>query len=178
MWQGRRVAFDTVPCATVAPGGLLPGFHTFYWMGLTTENWPNFYWTDRSPIAGNISETGHWGYFMPQNIREPNNVYGNEDCVGANLTQSLDGAWGWADTQCSQKWPVLCRIVPAKQWYYPSPSDNYTYIFNNTPVNHQDGELGCQDAGGHLVTWHNLEEQQVGPSAAWVGARSIMHMPA
>jgi hypothetical protein len=140
-------------------GGILPGFHTFYWIGLTTENWPEFYWADMSPMKGNISETGHWGYFMPQNILEPNNIYPPENCVGANLTESFDGAWGWADTRCSQRWPGLCRIVPPGIWHYKSPSTNYTYAFNNSAVNQQDAELGCQDAGGHLVTWTSLEEQ-------------------
>jgi hypothetical protein len=144
-----------------AAGGLLPGYHTFYWLGLTTESWPVFHWTDQSPMNGSILEQGHWGYFMPQNIREPNNIYLNEDCVGANLTQVYDGAWGWSDTQCSQRWPALCRIVPPNQWYYTSPATSFTYIFNNTPVNQQDGELGCQDSGGHLASFHDIAEQQL-----------------
>ncbi len=140
---------------------MLPGYHTFYWMGLVADQWPKFYWKDLTPVeGGDILDVGHWGYFMPQNIREPNNIYGQEDCVGANLTQAWDGAWGWSDTQCSGKWPALCRIVPNRQWYYKSPTTNLTYIFNNSFVNQQDGELGCQDSGGHLVSFHAIEEQQ------------------
>jgi hypothetical protein len=96
---------------------------------------------------------------MPQNLLEPNNIYPPENCVGANMSESFDGAWGWSDTRCSQRWPALCRVVPPGQWYYTSPNNNYTYIFNNSMVNQQDGELGCQDAGGHLATFHSIEEQ-------------------
>jgi hypothetical protein len=28
-------------------GVLFPECHLNYWMGLTTEQWPNFYWTDK-----------------------------------------------------------------------------------------------------------------------------------
>ncbi len=52
----------------------------------------------------------NWGYFMPQNILEPNQVFGGEFCGGANFSEyTSQGIWGWADTQCERKAPVLCR---------------------------------------------------------------------
>jgi hypothetical protein len=56
----------------------------------------------------------HWGYYMPQNIIEPNDFEPHEMCVGANYTEAYDGAWGWADTQCFRKFPALC--MKAGEW--------------------------------------------------------------
>ena len=46
---------------------------------------------------------------MPQNIIEPNNIYRQEICAGANQTEAWDGAWGWSDTKCEAKFPFMCR---------------------------------------------------------------------
>lgn len=47
---------------------------------------------------------------MPQNIIEPNQVFGSEYCGVANFTEfTSQGIWGWADTQCDRRAPVLCR---------------------------------------------------------------------
>lgn len=47
---------------------------------------------------------------MPQNVLEPNQVFGNEYCGGANYTElTSQGIWGWADTQCNRRAPIMCR---------------------------------------------------------------------
>ncbi len=86
---------------------LLPGWTTFYWMGLAAHTWPNFQWTDGSGRPSPSSS--HWGYYMPQNIIEPNNMAPPELCVGANASQAFDGAWGWADAGCAQVAAYMCR---------------------------------------------------------------------
>jgi hypothetical protein len=100
---------------------LLPGFHSFYWMGLTTEDWPKFYWTDQTPYTMNVS-WDNWGYYMPQNIREPNNIFKEEFCGGANYSQRntnlRPAIWGWADTKCSSKNPIMCR--KNRGWLLPA----------------------------------------------------------
>ncbi len=98
-------------------GALLPGFHKSYWLGLAiTDRWPLFGWLDLSPAPPrNGSALGpvyaHWGYYMPQNILEPNNIFGAEDCGVANATQAYGGAWGWSDTRCNASLPFICRVT-------------------------------------------------------------------
>ena len=133
-------------------GVLLPGYHTFYWIGLNTSRWPNFRcgagaangyrcqagcalrqasnngsaaakppacrWIDGSPRPRNphpgFNTSGaydHWGYYMPQNIIEPNDFVPHENCVGANYTEAWGGAWGWADANCFAKFPALCMTA-------------------------------------------------------------------
>jgi hypothetical protein len=48
---------------------------------------------------------------MPQNILEPNNIFGAEDCAAANSSQAYGGAWGWADAQCNISLPLICRVT-------------------------------------------------------------------
>ncbi len=75
-------------------------------------------WIDGTPRPKNphhpFNTSGgydHWGYYMPQNIIEPNDFNPHEHCVGANYTEAWDGAWGWADAQCSQTFPALCMAA-------------------------------------------------------------------
>jgi hypothetical protein len=112
-------------------GVLLPGYHTFYWLGLATNDtmWPAFSYLDASPAPN--ATTGvyaNWGnYSDPLDVLiengtepEPNNwVLPPENCAGANYTElGLDGAsrgpWPWADTNCSQSWPFLCKML--REW--------------------------------------------------------------
>jgi hypothetical protein len=97
---------------------LLLGFHKFYWIGAQVppvNSWPNFEWIDGTPGPNgwhrpNVTGTyHHWGYYMPQNIIEPNNIFKQENCAGANHTQAWAGAWGWSDTKCDVSYPFLCR---------------------------------------------------------------------
>ncbi len=89
-------------------GSLMPGFHSFYWLGLAAATWPRFAWTDGTP-GPNTTTYNHWGYYMPQNIIEPNNLFPPELCAGANASQAYDRAWGWADTSCATSAPFVCR---------------------------------------------------------------------
>jgi hypothetical protein len=91
---------------------LLLGFHKFYWIGAQVppvNSWPNFEWIDSTPGPNVTGAYSHWGYYMPQNIIEPNNIFKQELCAGANQTQAWAGAWGWADTKCDVAYPLLCR---------------------------------------------------------------------
>ena len=70
------------------------------------DEWPNFRWADFSPLL--VGDYQGWGYFMPQNIKEPNNLMPPELCVGANYTEAYKGAWAWADTNCGDAYPYMC----------------------------------------------------------------------
>ncbi len=88
--------------------------------------WPAFTWLDLSPApplnttrgAGTADDWGgssgayaHWGYYMPQNVLEPNNLTALENCAVANASQAYGGAWGWADTRCGASLPYMCRLT-------------------------------------------------------------------
>jgi hypothetical protein len=95
-------------------GAITAGFHKFYWMGMSTQDWPTFKWTDASPFLNNSLTYQHWGYFMPQNIKEPNNLIPPELCVGANYTEAYLKAWAWADTNCGDAYPYMC--MNSREW--------------------------------------------------------------
>jgi hypothetical protein len=58
---------------------------------------------------------------MPQNILEPNQVFGGEYCGGANFTElTSQGIWGWADTQCNKRSPIICRESREQQDRHPA----------------------------------------------------------
>ena len=156
----------------LTPGALLPGYHTFYWMGLNvTGSWPRFNWIDG--LAGpNRSTYQHWGYYMPQNILEPNNIFPPENCAGANFTQAYDIAWAWSDASCSVKAPYICKALALGAFYYTSAISGATYVFNNTPITQVAAAQACKDYGAAPVSFTSLEEQlEVGPPAAWVQPR-------
>ena len=133
-WQGSqthsmdvRVPRKLLPRLPRRAGSLMPGFHSFYWLGLAATTWPKFAWTDGT-LGPNSTTYGHWGYYMPQNIIEPNNLFPPELCAGANASQTYDQAWGWSDTGCSVVAPFVCRRLggfpglggPAMQHKYRS----------------------------------------------------------
>jgi hypothetical protein len=73
------------------------------------DEWPNFRWADLSPLLA--SDYQGWGFFMPQNIKEPNNLMPPELCAGANYTEYLNSTWGWADTDCQAAHPYMCKVT-------------------------------------------------------------------
>jgi hypothetical protein len=127
-------------------------------MGLNTSSWPKFSWLDGLP--GPKGRYEHWGYFMPQNILEPNNIFPPENCVGANFTEGFDDAWAWSDTKCAAKFPYMCKAQALGAFYYTSWTSNATYVFNNTPVTQGTAALACKEYGGFAVSFKSLEEQQ------------------
>jgi hypothetical protein len=60
----------------------------------------------------------HWGYYMPQNIIEPNNMFGQEFCCGANYTEAWNSSWGWADTRCDRPSSYMCKQL--RGWLQPA----------------------------------------------------------
>ncbi len=97
---------------------------------------------DGTPFLNNSLTYQHWGYFMPQNIKEPNNLVPPELCVGANYTEAYKNAWAWADTNCGDPYPYMCmnaREPPA--WQCPMQWSGST----------------CSSSGqGHEQHWHAL----------------------
>lgn len=91
-------------------GTLYPTFNRMYWLGLRTNAsaWPVFDWLHRVFPTPDEREYTHWG--VGRGVREPNNIGGQELCAGSDATLGYDGAWGWADFNCSALWPFICRL--------------------------------------------------------------------
>jgi hypothetical protein len=104
-------------------GALLPGWHTAYWLGLFTKNTSEprtWRWSDPFVPYFTAESYTHWGTDS-SGISEPNNAFPPESCVAANYTQAYQdgvpnvGPWGWSDSACSSKLPVMCRIT--REWH-------------------------------------------------------------
>lgn len=90
-------------------GNFIPAFHGSYWMGLSTSSWPDFSrWMDgKVPMMYE-----HWGNWTDcDGFPEPNNIFGDENCVAANSTEAFEGVYGWSDAHCSRKLPFVCKII-------------------------------------------------------------------
>lgn len=101
----------------ISNGLLLPSYHKFYWIGLSTSLWPTFLWSDHSP-GPDSSTYEHWGRYMPGNEPEPNNWdTPPENCAGANFTEAFSNpiAWGWSDYDCNFAATFMCRM--ASEWH-------------------------------------------------------------
>jgi hypothetical protein len=121
-------------------------------------------WLDGS-LPPSTSTYIHWGTTVPDGTKEPDNANPkrNEFCAVANVTQMFDSppAWGWADTQCSQKLPYMCKKQASGSAYmFVSPSSRTTYVLNTTALNFVDAQYTCNEQGGHLVYYNTLDEQQ------------------
>jgi hypothetical protein len=85
--------------AFITAGALLPGAHSFYWLGLhvTDLPWPNFVWLDPQlpapAVRGGSGGPSHWGTVVLEGgvfrVAEPNaNYFGrDESCAG-------EAGWG------------------------------------------------------------------------------------
>lgn len=99
----------------VSSGMFIPSYHRFYWVGYKTQDWPNFVWINNDSRADSvISNFTHWGIYYPDLVAEPNNIGGQEFCVGANATvMPDDGVFGWGDENCNIRAPFICKITRA-----------------------------------------------------------------
>jgi hypothetical protein len=104
-------------------GVILPGYHTFYYIGLNvTANmtWPDFTFIDGTPAPNASNGTYvNWGNYSADptsslTIPEPNNLVPPEHCAGANYTESSNVPWQWSDTNCNSAWPFLCELL--REW--------------------------------------------------------------
>ncbi len=92
------------------------GYHKAYWLGLVTNDssWPMFDWLDKSIPAPRSTSYEHWGTMDTGTgkLPEPNNVNLPEFCAVANASQNhgSPAAWGWADTQCKDKFVYICKV--------------------------------------------------------------------
>jgi hypothetical protein len=58
---------------------------------------------------------------MPQNIIDPNNMFGDEFCCGANYTEARNNSWGWADTRCDRPSSYMCKQLGECASRVPEP---------------------------------------------------------
>jgi hypothetical protein len=73
-----------------------------------------FDWTDKSVATPTASTYEHWGSMVTDvgRLPEPNNAMLSENCAVANYSQAFGNptAWGWADTQCNNKFLYVCKV--------------------------------------------------------------------
>jgi hypothetical protein len=119
-------------------GGLDRRTQPLYWIGYKASLWPFF-----KPLVKTSSTYTHWGTLMPQNKKEPNQFTGPELCAVANASQAYTLAWGWADTSCSRRAPVLCKSpadppppagMPDAPPAGPGPAQPYPPDFPDPPA--------------------------------------------
>ncbi len=92
-------------------------------------------------------------------IEEPNNLFGNEYCAGANATELLlDGVFGWSDDECSRKTPFICKMLAAKDYTYTSSAGG-NFTLSTLPRDFKSAEAQCNAAGGHLASFTDQNEQ-------------------
>ena len=92
----------------------------FYWMGLAVapySSWPKFVWV--SSESPDDTRYSHWGVFMPGQHQEPNNIFREEYCAGANRSEAYGGVFGWSDENCARPSIFMCEI---EQKSPPPPS--------------------------------------------------------
>ncbi len=122
---GQLVSFQSqeeqleVESAFIDMGILIPGWHTAYWLGLSTRSSSEprvWRWTDPFvPYFTDESYT-HWGT-NSDGVSEPDNAVPPESCAACNYSQRFQdgvsnvGPWGWADASCSTRLPIMCRIT-------------------------------------------------------------------
>jgi hypothetical protein len=88
-------------------GLMFPTYTPSYWMGAESafDLWPSFFWAQRNftgPTDG--KSYNHFG------ADEPNNLAYTEYCTVANYTLNYQGANGWSDTACNNRFPYMCRL--------------------------------------------------------------------
>jgi hypothetical protein len=91
-------------------GWLFPKKHVNYWTGLRQRPANKWNFTDTTIPTPSFRTYSHWGDGGGNNT-EPNNMFGDERCGVANVTQAFDGAWGWADWKCNATFVHICRIM-------------------------------------------------------------------
>jgi hypothetical protein len=79
-------------------------------------------------------------------------------CVAANNSLSYSGGWGWANWQCSEQLPYVCKVAAPGVFSYSSPM-NATYVLNTNPLPQAAAEQFCRDRGGHLASFTTFQEQ-------------------
>jgi hypothetical protein len=98
---------------------LVPGQNPQYWIGLESQSWPTFAWSDTTVPAPN-AKGGYtnWGTYydaqdpVQQYRPEPNNLVSPETCAVGNYTQASGKplTWAWSDANCLNNFVSLCRI--------------------------------------------------------------------
>jgi hypothetical protein len=110
---------------------------------------------------------------------EPNNVIAPEFCVVANYSQAFDGAWGWSDQNCEDRYIAICKFAapsppaprpppprppppqPPLDPYYTSPISGNQYYFEGYPTSQPQAQAACEakGPGGRLVAYLSKQLQ-------------------
>jgi hypothetical protein len=54
------------------------------------------------------------GMYLPDYLKEPNNLFGQEYCAGANASEMTGGLFGWSDERCTVQAPYMCKVT--REW--------------------------------------------------------------
>jgi hypothetical protein len=149
----------------------------FYWMGLAVapySSWPRFLWLNSQEPPTTRYE--HWGVFMPGQHQEPNNIFRDELCAGANRSQVYAGAFGWSDENCASPAMYICEIKQASppppspqppeataMYSNPSPTSGTKgnkYLLVNQPLAYFKALQYCADSNGYLAVYNSVLEQK------------------
>jgi hypothetical protein len=49
--------------------------------------------------------------YLPDYLKEPNNLFGMEYCAGANASEMTGGMFGWSDERCTVRAPYMCKVT-------------------------------------------------------------------
>lgn len=110
--------------AFITAGALLPGAHSFYWLGLhvTDLPWPNFLWLDPQlpapAVRGGSGGPGHWGTVVLEGgvvrVTEPNaNYFGRDESCAGEALGWIVAEWG------AEVGLAAASVVVAGSWLMP-----------------------------------------------------------
>ncbi len=91
-------------------------------------------WLDGTPGPNITGAYQHWGYYMPQNIIEPNNFFRDEHCGGANYTEAWNSSWGWSDFKCNRPSSYMCRVTREQEPGHAWDLQELVLLENTWPV--------------------------------------------
>ncbi|KAK6180703.1 hypothetical protein SNE40_008704 [Patella caerulea] len=129
--------------------------NTIAWIGLNdVRSESEFEWTDGNPVTYTNWASG-----------DPNNLGGNQDCVGL-----LSSSGGWIDLKCADARPSVCRkpksavlkqvVIDGCEKFPGSLGYRGScYLFVSKPRNWYRAEGFCRSKKGHLATVYDNHVQ-------------------
>ncbi|KAG5285389.1 hypothetical protein AALO_G00002830 [Alosa alosa] len=134
--------------------GITSGFQTIFWIGLNQLNTESgWQWTDGSPFR-----------YLRWDVGQPSRAEG-WSCASLNTIETNS----WENKLCSKKHAYICEkrtTIPAVTPGPPVscsapwiPYAGHCYFLNRTKNTWKDSNSQCLNAGGHLVSIHDIEEQ-------------------
>jgi hypothetical protein len=106
---GRRI-WPAFCCYPGRPGPMADSAHRPKTAGAYQRTRPDWIWLNPL-VTWNETSYKHWGVYSVDGSAEPNNKDPPEDCAVANYTEAYDNVFGWADTNCANKFIFMCKLI-------------------------------------------------------------------